>query len=96
MTIARDRRHARELINQGEGSFRLRFTLSGRAEQKLSPHVPIHGLVLETGEVIVFSILIVTVGTVVAYAIYKGYSVRIVRENGFWYLEFKKKDVAFG
>jgi hypothetical protein len=90
MTIARDRRHARELINQGEGSFRLRFTLSGKAEQKLSPLVPTHGLVLEAGEVIVLSILIFTVGTVVAFAIFNGYNVRIMRQDGLWYLEFKK------
>ena len=40
------------------------------------------GIVIETGEAVVPAILIVTVGSVVAHAISKGYRIRLKRRPG--------------
>lgn len=92
MTITTAKR-ARDLIRAGR-EFRLLLALSPAIEMKLSPMVPAAGIVLETGETIVLVTLVVTVGAVVAYAIYMGYTIRLYREGKKWYCDFTKTPLS--
>ena len=89
-------KEARALI-RSRRDFRLRLGLRPAVEAWLARTVrnATAGIVLETGETVVLVTLIVAVGSVVAYAIYNGYSVRLYREGSRWYLEFKNKGVPF-
>ena len=92
MKLIETAKEARVLI-RSRRDFRMRLGLRPEIEARLARAVPngAVGVVLETGETVVLVTLIVAVGSVVAYAIYNGYSVRLYREGSRWYLEFRKK-----
>lgn len=81
MKLVKTSKEARALIRLHR-DFRMRLGLRPEVEAQLERAVPdaTAGIVIGTGEAVVLVTLVVVVGSVVAYAIYNGYSVRLYRE----------------
>ena len=91
MKTVKTAKEARAMINDKK-DFKMEVSLTNALKRLIKEHVSnaSAGIVLETGEVIVLTAFVVVVGSVVAYAIYKGYRVRFFKEGDKWYLEFTK------
>ena len=99
MRVAKNAKEARKLIREGK-SFKLMVEPTKpfkKLVERFSPREAKAGIILETGETIVLTALIVIVGGVVAHGIYRGFSVKLQKGPGKpwenWYLLFSKKQL---
>ncbi|MGR3179186.1 MAG: hypothetical protein ACUZ8E_14130 [Candidatus Anammoxibacter sp.] len=100
MRVAENNREARKLIRENK-SFKLIVVPTQpfkKLVKRFSPCETRAGIILETGEVIVFTTLIIVCGSAIVYGIYHGFSVKLKKGPGTpwenWYLEFTKPQGA--
>lgn len=101
MKTAKNSKEARSLIREEVSSLKLYIEPTKpfkKLVSRFTTQQATAGIILETAETIVLTTLIVVVGSVIAYAIYHGYNVKLKKDKGSawegWHLVFEKKPAA--